>query len=195
MVLFIIGGIVAVLLIGLVAIFNRLVTLRNRFKNAFAQIDVQLQRRHDLIPNVVEAVKGYAKHEQATFEAVVRARTAAQSALQRANADPTDAAAVGNLAAAEGTLGGSLVRLFALQEAYPDLKANESFQALMEELVTTENRIAFARQSFNDSVMSYNTGREVFPANVVAGMFSFPPASLFDIEDAAIRATPSIKLT
>jgi LemA protein len=194
MVFLVAGGILLLVGVVVAAIYNRLVTLKNRFKNAFAQIDVQLKRRHDLIPNVVEAVKGYAAHERETLDAVVRARGQATEALRRASADPTDAAAVGALASAEGALGGSLARVFGLSEAYPDLKANASFQALVEELVTTENRIAFARQAFNDAVMSYNTAREVFPANAVAGLFTFPPASLFDIEDASLRATPRVSL-
>lgn len=187
-------GAVVLLLVWTVAVYNRLVTLRNRFRNAFAQIDVQLQRRHDLIPNVVEAVRGYAKHERETLDEVVRARGEAASALQRAAADPTDAGAVVALSAAEGNLVGRLGRLFGLSEAYPDLKASTSFQLLMEELTSTENRVAFARQAFNDSVMTYNTAREVFPSNLVAGTLSFAPAALFEIGDAGARAAPRVSL-
>jgi LemA protein len=168
-----------VLVIGFViSAYNGLVALRNRYKNAFAQIDVQLKRRHDLIPNLVETAKGYLKHERETLEAVIAARNVAVSAAGRAAASPGEAGPMRELAAAEGALGGVLGRLFALAEAYPDLKANQNMLALQEELSSTENKIAFARQAFNDAVMAYNTQREVFPSNVVAGLFNFGPAEL-----------------
>jgi LemA protein len=169
----------AVLVVGFViSAYNGLVALRNRYKNAFAQIDVQLKRRHDLIPNLVETAKGYLKHERETLEAVIAARNVAVSAAGRAAASPGEAGPMRELAAAEGALGGVLGRLFALAEAYPDLKANQNMLALQEELSSTENKIAFARQAFNDAVMAYNTQREVFPANLVAGLFNFGPAEL-----------------
>jgi LemA protein len=169
----------AVLVVGFViSAYNGLVALRNRYKNAFAQIDVQLKRRHDLIPNLVETAKGYLKHERETLEAVIAARNQAEGARARAAAVPGEAGPMRELAAAEGALGGVLGRLFALAEAYPDLKANQNMLALQEELSSTENKIAFARQAFNDAVMAYNTQREVFPANLVAGMFNFGPAEL-----------------
>ena len=164
-----------------ISIYNGLVTLRNRFKNAFAQIDVQLKRRYDLIPNLVETAKGYMKHERETLEAVIAARTNAVSAQQRAAADPGDARAITTLSGAETALTGTLGRLFAVMESYPDLKANQNMLALQEELTSTENRIAFARQAYNDGVTTYNTARETFPSNIVAGMFSFGEAALFEI--------------
>jgi LemA protein len=175
-----------------ISIYNRLVAGRNRFKNAFAQIDVQLTRRHDLIPNLVETAKGYMKHESETLEAVIRARTAAVDGLRDAAADPTDPAAMKRLAEAEQGLSGALGRLFALSESYPDLKANENMMQLSEELTTTENKVAFARQAYNDSVMSYNTLRESFPNNLFAGWFSFSPAELLEIEDEAKRQVPQV---
>lgn len=173
-----------VLLVGLFVVgkYNGLVTLRNRFKNAWAQIDVQLKRRYDLIPNLVETTKGYLKHERGTLEAVIAARNSASSANTRVAGNPGDPAAMKALSSAEGALGASLGRLFALAEAYPDLKANTSMNQLMEELTSTENKISFARQAYNDSVMTYNTAREVFPTNIVAGMFNFGAAELFAIE-------------
>ena len=182
---------VAVVLFGIV-IYNRLVAGRNRYKNAFAQIDVQLTRRHDLIPNLVETAKGYIKHERETLEAVIAARTAAVSGLKAAAADPTDPEAMRRLAEAEQGLSGALGRLFALAEAYPDLKANENMMQLSEELTTTENKVAFARQAYNDSVMDYNTLRESFPNNFVAGWFAFRAAELLDIEDEAKREVPKV---
>src|SRR4051812_38130780 len=172
-----IGGWIVLAVLVLIAfwamgIYNGLVTLRNRFKNAFAQIDVQLKRRYDLIPNLVETAKGYLKHERETLEAVIRARNVAQTAAVAANAAPGDPAAMQALGAAEGQLTGVLGRLFAVAEAYPDLKANQNMMSLQEELSSTENKVAFARQAFNDSVMEYNTRRESFPANIFAGMFS-----------------------
>ena len=169
--------IVAVVGFGIM-IYNRLVAGRNRFKNAFAQIDVQLTRRHDLIPNLVETAKGYIKHERETLEAVINARNTAVSGLKAAAADPTDPEAMRRLSEAEQGLSGALGRLFALSEAYPDLKANQNMMQLTEELTGTENKISFARQAFNDAVMSYNTSSQQFPTNVIAGMFSFAPAEL-----------------
>ena len=171
-------GVIVALVVWAIAIYNGLVALRNRFKNGFAQIDVQLKRRYDLIPNLVETVKGYIKHERETLEAVIRARNAAQTASVAANAAPGNPAAMQQLGAAEGALTGVLGRMFALAEAYPDLKANSNMLALQEELSSTENKVAFSRQAFNDSVMEYNTKRESFPDNIFAGMFQFGPAEL-----------------
>ena len=177
-----------------VAIYNGLVALRNRFKNAFAQIDVQLKRRYDLIPNLVEVAKGYIKHERETLEAVIKARNVAQTAAVAASAAPGDPTAMQALGAAEGQLTGVLGRLFAVSEAYPDLKANQNMMALSEELSSTENKVAFARQAFNDSVMEYNTRRESFPANIFAGMFNFGPAELLQAtESAEERKAPQVK--
>ncbi|KIF81872.1 LemA family protein [Noviherbaspirillum autotrophicum] len=173
-----------VLVFWAVGVYNRLVGLRNRFKNAFMQIDVQLKRRYDLIPNLVETAKGYMKHERDTLEAVIAARNSAVTANARAATDPTDAAAVHQMAAAEGALNQSLGRLFALSEAYPDLKANQNMMQLSEELTSTENRIAFARQAYNDNVMEYNTTAEQFPGSVIAGMFSFKTAELLQSTEA-----------
>lgn len=175
--------------------YNKLVALRNRFKNAFAQIDVQLKRRYDLIPNLVETAKGYLQHERGTLEAVIAARNAASSASNRAAANPGDPAAMKELMAAEGTLTGSLGRLFALSEAYPDLKANTTMNGLMEELTSTENKVSFSRQAFNDSVMGYNTARESFPSNIIAGMFHFDPAELFQIENKAEKEAPKVSFS
>ena len=175
-----------------ISIYNRLVAGRNRFKNAFAQIDVQLTRRHDLIPNLVETAKGYMAHERETLEAVINARNTAVAGLKNAAKDPTDSEAMKNLAQAEQGLSGALGRLFALSEAYPDLKANENMMQLSEELTTTENKVAFARQAYNDSVMQYNTLRESFPNNFFAGWFSFLAAELLEIEDEAKRETPQV---
>jgi LemA protein len=175
---------VPVLLIGLwiIGAYNKLVTLRNRFKNAFAQIDVQLKRRYDLIPNLVETAKGYLKHEKGTLEAVIAARNAAASANTRAAANPGEAQSMKELMSAEATLSGTLGRLFALSEAYPDLKANTTMNQLMEELTSTENKVSFARQAYNDAVMTYNTQREVFPTNIIANTFNFTAAELFEIQ-------------
>jgi LemA protein len=169
----------------LVAIYNRLVAYRNRYKNAFSQIDVQLKRRYDLIPNLVETAKAYLKHERETLEAVIQARNQAVGAAGRASAQPGDAAAMAGLGAAEASLSGALGKLFALADGYPDLKANQTMAQLMEELTSTENRVSFARQAFNDSVMEYNTAREVFPNSVLAGMFDFKAAGLFEIANPA----------
>jgi LemA protein len=175
-----------------VGIYNRLVGLRNRFKNAFSQIDVQLRRRYDLIPNLVETAKAYMSHERETLEAVIAARNQAVSAEKRAMGDPSDASAMGALAGAEGLLGGAMGRLFAVMESYPDLKANQNMMQLTEELTTTENKVAFARQAYNDAVMTYNTAREQFPGSVVAGMFNFPAAQPFEIEDEQARQAPKV---
>ena len=186
------GVLVAAILFAIV-VYNRLVVLKNRFKNAFAQIDVQLKRRYDLIPNLVESVKGYMQHERNTLEAVIQARGAAVSAEGRAAAAPGDPAAMRALAQAEGVLGGALGRLLAVFEAYPDLKANQNVLGLQEELSSTENKVAFARQAYNDSVMAYNTQRETFPDNVFAGIFGFGPAELLQsTESAAERQAPKV---
>ena len=188
-------GLIVLALMLLVGIYNRLVSARNAYKNAFAQIDVQLTRRYDLIPNLVETAKGYIKHERETLEAVVRARNAAVSGLKAAAASPGDPAALQQLAGAENTLTGALGRLFAVAEAYPDLKANQNMMQLSEELTSTENKVAFARQAFNDAVMSYNTTREVFPNNFVANAFGFAPAQLLEIDSAEKRAAPKVSFT
>ncbi len=189
-----IGLVVLAALIGLyfVGQYNALVGLRNRFKNAFAQIDVQLKRRNDLIPNLVDTAKGYLSHERETLEAVTAARTTAMSAGSKAAADPGDPAAMRELAAAESGLSGALGRLMMVSEAYPDLKGNQNMLALQEELTSTENKVSFARQSYNDAVMVYNTKREVFPTNFVAGMFQFAAAELFRIEDSEEREVPEV---
>src|SRR5512147_2231067 len=171
-------AILVVLALWAVGIYNGLVTARNAFKNAFAQIDVQLTRRYDLIPNLVETVKGYIKHERETLEAVIKARNSAVSGLKAAAANPADAGAVAQLQGAEAQLGSALGRLFALSEAYPDLKANQNMMQLSEELTSTENKVAFARQAYNDAVMSYNNQVEMFPGSLIAGMFNFTPAQL-----------------
>ncbi|TMG76537.1 MAG: LemA family protein [Betaproteobacteria bacterium] len=173
-------GVIAAIVAWLIAIYNGLVTLRNRFKNAFAQIDVQLKRRYDLIPNLVETAKGYIKHERQTLEAVIAARASAQSANQRAAANPADAEAMKQMVAAEAGLSGALGRLFAVSEAYPDLKANQTMMQLSEELTSTENKLSFARQAYNDAVMSYNTAIESFPDNFVAGFGGFREATLLE---------------
>ncbi|MGA1539836.1 MAG: LemA family protein [Chthoniobacterales bacterium] len=177
----------AVLAMFVIGGYNGLVTLRNRFKNAFAQIEVQLKRRYDLIPNLVETAKGYLKHERETLEAVITARNAAASATTKAAAHPEDGSAIKGLAGAEGALSGALGRLFALAEAYPDLKANQNMMQLTEELTSTENKIAFARQAYNDAVMAYNTKRETFPTVIIAGIFNFLPAELFAVEEPGQR--------
>jgi LemA protein len=169
------------------------VTLRNRYKNAFAQIEVQLKRRHDLIPNLVETARGYMKHESGTLEAVIKARNQAVGGLEKAARDPGDPAAIQQLAAAEGALSGTLGRLFALAEAYPDLKANQNMMQLSEELTSTENRVAFARQAFNDAVTQYNTYRQTFPPVVFAGMFGHgQDATLLEFEGEAIQQAPKV---
>jgi LemA protein len=179
-----------------VGVYNGLVRARNAFRNAFAQIDVQLQRRFDLIPNLVETAKGYLSHERETLEAVIAARGAAVSGLAAAKANPGDPAAMAELANAQGALNGALGRLLVVAEAYPDLKANQNMMQLTEELTSTENKVAFARQAYNDSVMTYNNKREVFPSSVVAGMFNFAQAALLEIpteQQAAVRAAPKVE--
>src|SRR5271170_3739458 len=197
-VLLILGLIVlAVLVFGgmAIGIYNRLVALRNEFKNQYAQIDVQLKRRHDLIPNLVETAKGYMAHERGTLDEVIAARNGAAAVRQQAAIDPTDAGAVAKVAAAEGVLTQSLGRLFAVAEAYPDLKANQTMLQLQNELTETENRVSLARQAYNESVRNYNTQREIFPNSILAGMFNFAPASLFEITDPGEREVPKVSFT
>jgi LemA protein len=191
----IILGIIVLAVFFVIGLYNGLVTARNAYKNAFAQIDVQLTRRHDLIPNLVETVKGYLAHERNTLEAVINARNTAVAGLKAAAANPGDPGAVQQLAGAENALSGALGKLFALAEAYPDLKANRNMMQLSEELTTTENKVAFARQSYNDSVMGYNNRREVFPSSIVAGMFNFLPAQLLEIEAPQKREVPKVAFT
>jgi LemA protein len=189
-------GIIVALAVWAISIYNGLVALRNRYKNAFSQIDVQLKRRYDLIPNLVETAKGYLKHERETLEAVIKARNQAVAAAQGAAANPGNPAAMVSLGQAEGALSGVLGRLFALAEAYPDLKANQNMLAIQEELASTENKVAFARQAFNDSVMEYNTKRESFPDNLFAGPLGFGPAELLTAtESAEERKTPKVSFT
>lgn len=194
--LLILLGLVIVLAFWAMGIYNGLITARNAFKNAFAQIDVQLQRRFDLIPNLVETAKGYLTHERETLEAVIAARGAAIAGLSAAKASPGDPAAMEQLTATQGQLNGALGRLLAVAEAYPDLKANQNMMQLTEELTSTENKVAFARQAFNDSVMAYNNRREVFPSSIIAGMFNFTPAALLEIpadQQAQVRAAPKVQ--
>lgn len=186
---------IAAIVVFLIGIYNSLINLRNRVKNAFAQIEVQLTRRHDLIPNLVEAVKGYMKHERETLEGVIKARNAAASSLDTAKLDPSNAAAMQELGKSEGALGSALGRLFALSEAYPDLKANQNMLQLQEELTTTENKVAFSRQAFNDAVLSYNNKAENFPNSIIAGMFNFELASFFEIEAPEKREVPEVNFT
>ncbi len=186
---------VVVFFLYVVAIYNGLVRLRNRFKNAFSQIDVQLKRRYDLIPNLVEVAKGYLKHERVTLEAVIAARNSAAAAGERVAAHPEDPSAMKGLLGAETILSGAMTRFMALAEAYPDLKANENMGRLTEELTSTENKVAFARQAFNDSVMVYNDKREQFPAVVFAGMFSFLPAELFEITEPEEKEAPKVSFS
>jgi len=200
------GGTIALIIVGavlaglfllaiiVVGMYNKLITLRNRFKNAFAQIDVQLKRRYDLIPNLVETAKGYMAHERDTLEAVIQARNQAASAGQKAAKDPGDAAGMQGLMGAEAALTGAMGRMFALMESYPDLKANENMKQLMEELTSTENKVAFSRQAFNDSVTTYNTARETFPTALIAGTFNFTEAQLFEIQEAEKEA-PQVSFT
>ena len=187
--------VIVLLIMFLVSIYNRLVTSRNGYKNAFAQIDVQLTRRYDLIPNLVETVKGYLAHERGTLEAVIKARNAAVTGLKAAAANPGDPAAVQGLATAENQLNASMGRLFALAESYPDLKANQNMMQLSEELTSTENKVAFARQAFNDAVLSYNNTREVFPNSMIAGSFGFMPAQMLEIESPQKRDVPKVSFT
>ena len=178
-----------------IGIYNRLVNERNRVKNAFAQIDVQLTRRYDLIPNLVEAVKGYMKHERETLEAVITARNAASASLDAAKADPANAQAIKELGASEGALTSALGKLFALSEAYPDLKANQNMMQFQEELASTENKVSFSRQAFNDSVLQYNNSAQNFPNNVMAGFFSFEAASFLEIDTEEMREAPDVSFT
>jgi len=195
-VLGIVLAVIAVVVLGIVGFaiggFNKLVTMRNRYKNAYAQIDVQLKRRYDLIPNLVETAKGYLKHESQTLENVTKARNIAYAASQAAAANPGDASTMKNLVTAETGLGATLGRLMVVSEQYPDLKANQNMMQLTEELTSTENKIAFARQAYNDSVMAYNTDREVFPTNILAGAFHFGPAELFVIDKPEQKDAPKV---
>jgi LemA protein len=189
-------ALIVVVVLYLVGVYNGLVTARNAFKNAFAQIDVQLTRRYDLIPNLVETAKGYMKHERETLEAVIAARNKASAASQQAAAKPGDPAAMQGLQGAEAGLTGALGRFFALAESYPDLKANQNMLALQEELTSTENKVAFSRQAYNDAVMTYNTARESFPDTIIAGAAGFTPAQLFELEAPAVeRAAPKVSFT
>jgi LemA protein len=194
--LLVILGLIIAFIAVVVGIYNRLIADRNRYKNAFAQIDVQLKRRYDLIPNLVETAKGYLKHEKETLEAVISARSAAMGASKKASANPGEPGAMQGLMQAEGLLSGALGKLFALSEAYPDLKANETMTQLSEELTSTENKVAFARQAFNDMVTSYNTNREKFPNNILAGMFNFLQAELLEsTESPEERKAPKVSFT
>jgi len=192
-VVIVVVGLIAVIGLFAMGVYNGLVKLRNMYKNAFSQIDVQLKRRNDLIPNLVETAKGYMSHERETLEAVIAARNVASDARETAAANPGDPAALAQLGNAEAGLGGVLGRLFALSEAYPDLKANQNMMQLSEELTTTENKVAFSRQAYNDSVLAYNNKREVFPNNILAGIFSFSEAALFEIDIAAEREVPKVQ--
>ncbi|HWA26312.1 MAG TPA: LemA family protein [Lacunisphaera sp.] len=193
--LVVLGGVALLFAFWVIGAYNGLVTLRNRFKNAFAQIDVQLKRRYDLIPNLVEVAKGYMKHESGTLEAVIAARNTAYAASKAAAANPADAAAMKGLLNAESGLGGALSRLMVVSEQYPELKANQNMMQLTEEMTSTENKISFARQAYNDAVTVYNTTRERFPTNFIAGMFNFAEAALFQVDVAAEREAPKVKFT
>lgn len=193
--LWVIIVVIVLLIMFLISIYNRLVTSRNGYKNAFAQIDVQLTRRYDLIPNLVETVKGYLAHERNTLEAVIKARNAAVTGLKAAAANPGDPAAVQGLASAENQLNGAMGRLFALAESYPDLKANQNMMQLSEELTSTENKVAFSRQAYNDAVLGYNNTREVFPSSIIAGSFGFMPAQMLEIESPQKREVPKVSFT
>jgi LemA protein len=184
-----------VVVAAVVGVYNKLVTMRNRYKNAYAQIDVQLKRRYDLIPNLVETAKGYMAHERGTLEAVTAARNIAYAASKAAAANPGDATAMKNLTTAETGLGGTLSRLMMVSEAYPDLKANQNMMQLTEELTSTENKISFARQAYNDSVMTYNTDREIFPSNLIAGTFNFAPAELFVVDKPEEKEAPKVSFS
>ncbi len=196
--LIVLGVLVLIVLViggSVVGIYNKLVTMRNRYKNAYAQIDVQLKRRYDLIPNLVETAKGYMAHERGTLEAVTAARNIAYAASKAAASNPGDATAMKNLTAAESGLGGTLSRLMMVSEQYPDLKANQNMMQLTEELTSTENKISFARQAYNDSVMTYNTDREVFPSNLIAGMFNFAAAELFVVDKPEQKDAPKVSFS
>ena len=190
--LIIIIGFVLLVAIFVIGIFNGLVGLRNRVKNAYAQIDVQLKRRYDLIPNLVETAKGYMKHESETLEAVIQARNQAVSAASAASKDPTSAGAIQELAGADGALTGALGKLMVVMEAYPDLKASTNMLQVQEELTSTENRVAFSRQAYNDAVLGYNNKREMFPSNIIAGMFGFKFAQNWELDDEAARDVPKV---
>jgi len=194
-ILLVVGAVALFFAFWVIGAYNGLVTLRNRFKNAFAQIDVQLKRRYDLIPNLVETAKGYMKHERETLEAVIAARNTAYAASKAAAANPADATAMKGLLSAESGLGGALSRLMVVSEQYPDLKANQNMMQLTEELTSTENKISFARQAYNDAVTLFNTTRERFPTNLIAGMFNFAEAQLFQVDSAAERNAPQVKFT
>ena len=190
----VIVGVLIFFVMIVVGIYNKLVTLKNRFENAFSQIEVQLQRRYDLIPNLIETVKGYMAHEKETLEAVIQARNQAQSSLQAASQNPGDASAIAGLAGAEGMLGGALGRIFALSESYPDLKANQNMANLQEELSSTENKVAFSRQAFNDSVTAYNTYKQTFPPVFFAGMFGHgQDGTLLEFESKKIAEAPKVQ--
>jgi LemA protein len=191
----IILGILVAAVVFVIGIYNGLVTSRNGYKNAFSQIDVQLQRRYDLIPNLVETAKGYLKHERETLEAVIAARNQGMAALKAAQASPGDPAAMKQLGGAEGMLAGALGRLMIVAEQYPDLKANQNMMQLTEEITSTENRVSFARQAFNDSVMSYNNKVQMFPSNLIAGPFGFTIAQMLEIEKPEMRAAPKVSFT
>ncbi len=190
-ILAVLAGLVLVVAFWVIGIYNGLVKLRNLYRNAFAQIDVQLKRRYDLIPNLVETAKSFMKHEKETLEGVIEARNMASSARQSANTE--DASSMGALMAAEGGLGGALGRLFALSEAYPDLKSNANMMQVSEELTTTENKIAFSRQAYNDAVTQYNTQTEVFPSSLIAGIFNFGPATLFEVTEESEREAVKVE--
>jgi len=192
-ILIVVGVILLIAVLWGISVYNGLVALRNRFKNAFAQIDVQLQRRYDLIPNLVETAKGFLKHERETLQAVTEARNVAAAAAKAVGGDPANAVAVGRLSVAEGALGSALSRLLVVCEAYPDLKSDRHMAQLMEELASTENKISFARQAFNDAVMHYNNGRETFPSSVVAGLFGFLPAELLQVENPDVRKNVKVQ--
>jgi LemA protein len=196
--LVVLGGLALVAIVigvSVMGIYNKLVTMRNRYKNAYAQIDVQLKRRYDLIPNLVETAKGYMAHERGTLQAVTEARNIAYEASKTAAANPGDSSAIKNLASAETGLGGTLSRLMMVSEQYPDLKANQNMMQLTEELTSTENKISFARQAYNDSVMTYNTDREVFPSNLIAGMFNFGAAELFVVDKPEQKDAPKVSFS
>lgn len=192
----VVGAVILLVLVFaffVVGMYNQLVTSRNRYRNAFSQIDVQLKRRNDLIPNLVETAKGYLKHERETLEAVIRARNVNAQAVEQAARTPGDRQAMAALGSAEGQLTAALGRLFAVAEAYPDLKANQNMMALQEELTSTENKVAFSRQAYNDAVTTYNNHRETFPSVIVASMFNFQEANLFEIEEPSEREVPKVQ--
>ena len=192
-VVLIVVAVIVVIVIAVAGPYNALVTLRQRYKNAFAQIDVQLKRRYDLIPNLVETAKGYMKHERETLEAVIAARNQAVTASRAAVGDPGGEETMASFNRAEGNLGGAMRRMMLLVENYPDLKASQNMMALQEELASTENKVSFARQAYNDAVTAYNTKREVFPTNIVARFFNFGPAVLFEVTDAIEREAPKVQ--